>query len=154
MRTCWWVVALLALPAATAWSQTLRPFTPVASVCPTCAPSGPPVDRVVLRDGTELKVRVVAENERFYVLERFGELRAVGRDQVQTVEKNPNAERPAFDDQILLQNGIVLAGTIKTKDDADPFEIANPLAGTTITAFRSVIASVYRGGRLIFPVAR
>ncbi len=145
------IAVVLAVLPAKAWSQKLIPFSPVKSVCPTCT-TGPQYDRVVLKDGTEVKAVVVAENAKFYTLRKFGELRALGKDQVQTLEKNPKAERPGgFDDQILLQNGIVLAGTLKTKDDADPFQLETPTSKTTQTAFRSVIDSVYRGGTRVFP---
>ncbi len=143
-------VALGVLPAR-AWAQRYIPFTPVTNVCPTCT-TGPQWDRIVLKDGTEVKAVVVAENDKFYTLLKFGELRAVGKDQVQNVEKNAKAERPAgFGDQILLQNGVVLAGTLKTKDDADPMQLETPPSKTTQTAFRSVIDSVYRGGTRVFP---
>jgi hypothetical protein len=145
----------IVLSARAGWSQQLIPFTPVSSVCPTCT-TGPKYDRIVLRDGSDAKARVIAENERFYVLEKFGELRAVGRDQVRTVEKNPAVERPSgLPDQILFRDGIVLAGTLKSaKDDAEPFEMVEPISGTTVLGYRAAISLVYRAGKLLYAAPR
>src|SRR5258708_1907813 len=107
----------------TGWAQKFMPFTPVTSVCPTCT-TGPQYDRIVLVGGSELRARVVAENDRFFVLEKFGELRAAGRDQVQTIEKNPSVERPTtYGDQILFRDGIVVAGA-PTRAQAHPGPLA------------------------------
>src|SRR5262249_55027919 len=82
-------------------SQSLIPFSDVHSVCTTSCTGGPEYDRLVLKTGTELRARVVSENDRFAVLEKFGELRALGRDQIQTLEKNPRTERGNYPDAIL-----------------------------------------------------
>src|SRR5262249_39686930 len=98
------------------------------------------------KDGGDVKAVVVAENEKFYVLMKFGELRAIGKDQVQTVEKNPGAERPTgFDDQVLQRDGTVLAGTLKAT--GDPVVITVPISSTEHAVARSEVAGVYKGGR-------
>ncbi len=153
MRHSMWIAGTIACSLAwpgAAGAQTLRPFTPVNSVCTTNCTGGPQYDRIVLKDGTEIRARVVAENDSLDVLEKFGELRAVGRDQIQTLDKNPKVERLAgYGDQILLTSGIVLAGTLKNdKNDVDPFELSS--GGMNEVAYKSVIAAVYRGGKVVF----
>jgi hypothetical protein len=135
--------------SSVASAQTFKAFTPVQSVCPTCT-TGPHYDRVVLRDGSDVKAVVAAENDKYYVLMKYGELRAVGKDQVQTVEKNPGADHSmAFPDQVLQRDGTVLAGTLKS--DGDPLVITVPISGTDHTVFRSEVASAHKGGKQIVP---
>jgi hypothetical protein len=135
--------------ATHAHAQTLIPFSDVHSVCTANCTGGPAYDRIVLKNGTEVLARVLAENDRFLLLEKFGELRAVGRDQVQTLDKNPKTERAAgYGDQILANDGIVLAGTLKSPQNGDWFELT--AGGLTQVANKSVISSVYRGGTLVF----
>lgn len=130
-------------------SQSLIPFSDVHSVCTTSCTGGPEYDRLVLKTGTELRARVVSENDRFAVLEKFGELRALGRDQIQTLEKNPRTERGNYPDAILVNSGVVLAGTLKSaQNDAEPFELTS--GGSTEVAFKNAISAVYRGGKLVF----
>jgi len=146
---------LLLFLASGSHAQVYRPFTPVQSVCPACT-TGPKYDRITLVDGTEILARVIAENPRFYVLEKFGEFRAVGRDQVRTLERNAEVERPTgYGDQILFKDGIVLAGTIQgTKNDGDGFEIWIPMTRSSHVAPRERIDSVHRSGTLVFGAGR
>jgi hypothetical protein len=126
-----------------------RPFSPVNEVCPTCT-TGPQYDKIQLVDGRELRAVVIAENEAFYVITKFGELRALAHDQVRSVTKSADAERPkGVDDQILLKDGIVLAGTIK-QAAADHWEILVPPQTAPQIAPRGVTALVYQGGKLVF----
>jgi len=153
MRLSMFIVTVALIAPGIARSQTLIPFSDVHSVCTTNCTGGPEYDRIVLKDGAELRARVVAENDRFVVLEKLGELRAVGRDQIQTLEKNPKAERGSYPDAILLNTGVVLAGTLKSdKNDVDPFELKSGAA--TEVAFKNAIAAVFRGGKLVFGGAR
>jgi hypothetical protein len=154
MRSRSWITGIIALAALSypgiASSQTFTPFTDVKSVCTSNCQGGPEYDRIVLKDGTELSARIVGENDRFVTLEKFGELRAVGRDQVATMEKNSKAERGHYDDQILLRNGIVLAGTLTSAEaDADTFEITS--GGVKEAALRKDITAVYHNGIRIYP---
>jgi hypothetical protein len=146
-------LALVLVLAATsgAHAQVYKPFTKVDDACPRCS-GGPAYDRIALRGGDELRAVVIAENEAFYVLLRFGELRAVGRDQVASVTKNDAAVRPpGFGDQILLVDGTVRAGTM----DADPapdaafFDLKVPETQVHHVA-RVAVAAVYRGGKRVY----
>jgi hypothetical protein len=155
MKTKLWVTSAIALglvldPTSAAWGQAYKPFTPVTSVCPSCT-TGPQYDRIVLRNGIEIRARLIAENEVFYVLEKFGELRAVGRAEVATIEKNRNVERPAgFQDQILFKDGIVFAGALTESHGGDAFEIIIPPSTTPAIAPRAAVAYVYRAGKAVF----
>ena len=134
--------------SAAVHAQTFRPFTPVDNVCPTCK-TGPQFDRILLQNGTEVRARVLAQNDAFYVLEKYGELRAVGRDQVKSVDL-AGGDRPAgFPDQILFKDGIVIAGTLRDNLNTDWFDIIYP-PNELHKAYKPAIASVYRGGKLVF----
>jgi hypothetical protein len=131
-------------------AQALIPFSDVKSVCSQGCTGGPEYDRVVLKTGMEIRARVVTENDRFVVVEKFGELRALGRDQIQTLDKNSKSERGSYPDAILIRDGTVLAGTLTSaQDDVDPFQLTSG-NGFNETAWKSVITAAYRGGRLIY----
>jgi hypothetical protein len=135
-------------------AQVFKSFTHVESVCGHCS-GGLPYDRIVLKSGEDVKARVLAENEAFLVLERYGELRAVGHDQVREVTKNQAVQRPpGYGDQILLKDDVVLAGTINGElaKDADHFDIVIPGTPTPLhQPARSTVAAVYRGGKRVYP---
>jgi hypothetical protein len=129
---------------------TFKPFTTVNNVCPTCT-SGPAYDKIQLVDGRELRAVVLAENEAFYVISKFGELRALAHDQVRNVSKDMSADRSGgYGDQILLKDGIVLAGTIKEGTMTDRFEITVPPQTAPQVVPKNAAALVYRGGKLVF----
>lgn len=142
------VVLALAPLATAAGDEPYKPFTAVNSVCPKCT-TGPQYDRIVLTNGKDVYARVVAENESFLVMEKFGELRAVTREHVKNVEKNSKiTSRAGFEDQVLFKDNVVFAGTIKT--DADGMiEMTMPWSQTTYLAPWDAIALAYRGGKLI-----
>jgi hypothetical protein len=139
--------------AGVAHGQPLKPFTHVDNVCPRCT-TGPAYDTVSLRAGGDVRAFVVAENDAFLVLERLGELRAVGRDQVVGVRHEPSPARPTgYPDQILLVDGTVLAGTMAADPAADTstFEITVPRTPTALHRIdHSVVAAVYRGGKRVY----
>ncbi len=133
--------------------EPMKPFTAVTDVCPKCT-GGPAFDHVQLKSGQVIGARVLAENDRFYVIERFGELRALDRDQVTQITRNPSADRATgYGDQILLKDGIVLAGTI-TGDiapDAPHFDITTPKTPVPLhSAERSTVAAIYRAGKQVY----
>lgn len=144
-------------PAARlAYGQALKPFTEVTNVCPTCPDNS--MDTVVLKSGETVAARVVAENPAFYCLERFGEQRALGRDQVQTIARRPNHREDdglAFSDQILFKDGSVLCGKI-TVDSTEfkYFAIQVPGGNFTHYAFKSEIAAAFRDGKAIERLAK
>jgi hypothetical protein len=128
-----------------------RPFTDVPTVCTTCEPDK--YDTVTLKDGTVVRAWVVAENPLFYVLERHGELRAALREQVSKVSKTSQrssderrAVAESFKDQVLLDNGVVLAGTIlETRADNGLCRLEAP-DKTVYFAYRPRIAHIFKGG--------
>lgn len=99
---------------------------------------------------------MLAENEAFYVFERFGEERAVGRDQVQTIVKNPAVTHPTgFGDQILLVDGIVLAGTLDGDPPQDAQSFAINIPGSSVHhAERPTVAAIYRAGKKVYTAAK
>ncbi len=147
------LIGLCVTASSIAWSAPMTPFTQVNDVCPACT-GGPAFDQVQLKSGQVIRARLVSENERFYVIERFGELRALDRDQVTQISKNPSADRPTgFPDQILLKSGIVLAGTISgdIAQDAPHFDITTPRTAVPLhSAEHSTVAAIYRAGKQVY----
>lgn len=106
------LAGLLALLPASLLLCGFTPFTSVTNVCPSC--DKPKSDVVVLRSGTRVRCSVVAQNTDYYVIERFGEYRAVTKNEASSVEWKGKGG-PAnlgTGDQILLKNGVVLHGAI------------------------------------------
>jgi hypothetical protein len=151
--TVLFLLLTLALSAGVATAQPYKPFTHVDDVCPKCG-GGPAFDTISMRGGDDVHAVVIIENDAFLVLERFGEWRAVGRDQVANVTKNPNATRPAgYPDQILLVDNTVLAGAMAADPapDTATFEITIPHTPTTLHHMeRAQVAAVYRGGKKVW----
>jgi hypothetical protein len=151
------VILICVSVSSAAYAQAFKPFTRVESVCERCS-GGLPYDRIVLKTGEEVKARILAENEAFLVLERYGELRAVGNDQLGGVTKNQAVQRPpGFGDQILLKDDIVLAGTIEgdLPKDADHFDIKIPGTPTPLhQPSRATVAAVFRGGKRVYVADR
>jgi hypothetical protein len=150
------LAAMLGAGVPIARAEAWKPFGHVDSVCPRCT-TGPVYDTVTIRGAGEVRAVVVAENEAFIVLERFGELRAVDRSQLVGIRREVAAVRPGdYPDQILLVDHTVLAGTMTAEPapDATTFDISVPRTPTLIHHLdRSVVAAVYRGGKRVFPAA-
>jgi hypothetical protein len=144
-----WSLAVLTLVApAAASAQQLHPFTTVKTI----GEDKLPWDKIVLKDGTTVQAHLVAEVPAFYVLERFGEFRAVGRDQVTSLEKNPAVKRPlTITDVILLQNGHVLVGQIVQERADGMEEMRQPNGRFSVYAWKKVITSIYKSGVLVYP---
>lgn len=121
------------------------PFTAVTNVCPSC--KRPRSDVLVLTGGTKVWGDVVAQNDDYYVVERYDEYRAVRKSAVASMELEGKAG-PAnigTGDQILLNNGIVLHGAILEEQKQRYFIIQ---VGTLKhAAWVSQIKSVHRGGK-------
>jgi hypothetical protein len=147
-------VVLLGLAAApgTLRAQELKAFLEVKDTCPTCPQHQ--FDRVKLKKGSEVLARVVAENPGFYVLERFGELRAVGHDQVASIERNATrtqAEAEANSDQILFKDNTVLCGKITVdNDEFKYFAIMVPPGNMLHYGFKSQVQVAYKSGKEVF----
>jgi hypothetical protein len=142
------LAVLSLLGAGAAHAQELHPFTQVQTI----GEDKLPWDKVVLKDGKEIKAKLVAETPAFYVLERFSEYRAVGRDQVTSLEKNPAVKRPlTITDVILLQNGHVLVGHIVQEREDGMYEMRQPSDRFSVYAWKKAIASIYKAGVQVYP---
>lgn len=121
-------------------------FTQVRNVCPTC-PKTTKTDVVLLSSGMRLECSVVAQNAEYYVLERYGELRAALKTEVKSIQWKAKAGAPTnlnIGDQILTTNNVVYHGTITGEQKGRYFEIQ---VGTRKhLVWYSQIKSVHRGG--------
>jgi hypothetical protein len=151
-----WLCSVALVVAAVAYSssaraQDFKPFDNVTNVCPKCPALG--LDKLTLKDGTELTALIVAENPMFYVLRKYGEFRAVGKDKVDKVEKSPDATRePGHEDQILMKNGLVVSGKIlREREDTGMYEIQIAPGKVTMVIYKPVIQVVFKAGKQAYP---
>lgn len=137
------------LSDASAAPPEFRDFTPAA--CPTCELPPLYADVVSLQAGGTVKGRVVAENDAFYVVERFGQIRAVGKKLIANVTFGAGSKPSGLTsgDHILLKNGHVLVGTIvEEKDSPGLFRLDSRLGNQSqFIALKSEVASVYKNGK-------
>jgi hypothetical protein len=130
-------------------SQVLAytPFTVVNNVCPSC--TQPKTDVATMSDGSKVAGQVIGENNSFYVMLRFGEVRALPKMEVQAIEF-ANGSKPAnlaSFDQILLKNGHVLSGSVTEDKDAPAlFQIKASHGDMTFVVFKSEVSKLYRAG--------
>lgn len=115
LSSSWLPVAVVvgALPFVVA----MKPFGDVKTVCATCSVPAS-WDTVVMKSGTRLPCIVVAKNADYYVLKRYGELRAAELDEVTRVEWHGGSTPSALasQDQLRLANGTVLTGKIVAEE--------------------------------------
>lgn len=120
-------------------------FTQVRNVCPKC-PKTTKTDVVVLNTGLRVECSVLAQNNEYYVLQRYGELRAAAKSEVKTIEwknKTPSANL-TVGDQILTTNNVVYHGTVTGEQKGRYFEIQ---VGTRKhLVWYSQVKTVHRGG--------
>ncbi len=143
------LAALVASPLA-ARAQELKPF----SVVQTVGTSTLPWDKIVLKAGNkEISAHVVAENPMFYVLERFGEYRAVGKDKVASIAKNDKVVRETGHvDQVLLKNGHVLTGKIVQERGDGMVEVKQVNGHASLYAWKDkAIAFIFKAGKQVYP---
>jgi len=134
----------LALLALAALLCGFTPFTRVQNVCPKCP--APRTDILALTNGFKVAGNVVAQNESFYVVERFGEYRPVMKTEVAQVQWKDKGGPGALGtgDQILLKNNVVLHGAI-TDERVNQFFViqVGPLRHV---AWHSQIQAVFKAG--------
>jgi hypothetical protein len=89
-----------------------KPFTQVESVCPSCDRNT--FDFLILKNGLQVEGRIVTQNDTYYVIERYGEYRAIELGEVASIKGKAasSSPSPAPGDQILLKSGLLLHGTI------------------------------------------
>ena len=122
-----------------------RPFLQVTNVCPTCK-TGPRFDTVMLTTGAKVLSDVVAQNDDYYVLKRFGEFRMVKKTDVSSVEwKTKTPPTLVTGDQVLLHSGIAFHGTISTVEKGRFITIQSGKFAHTV--WSSLILTAYRGGK-------
>ncbi len=140
-------VATLCAGATTAHAATFVPFSKVKDVCPECPKRS--TDVVTLQNNTELRVRVVAENSSFYVIERYGEVRALPKAMIMSVEWANGSKQSGLStqDQIVLNNGLVITGSIvEEKDKPGYYRIQSSTNNQTVVVFANQAAEVYKAG--------
>lgn len=140
--------ALVTLAAPThASAQSYTPFTPVQDVCPDCAKT--PTDVITLNSNETIKAKIVAENNAFYVVSRYGEVRVVPKGSIMSVEW-ANGSKPGgllSQDQILLKSGHVFTGKIvEERDKPGYFKLQSQLNNQTFIVFKSKVQAIYKGG--------
>ncbi|MEC9442663.1 MAG: hypothetical protein VYE40_16335 [Myxococcota bacterium] len=136
--------------AGPAMAVSFQPFTKVTDVCPTCPKRA--TDTVTLNSSTKISAKVVAENDDFFVLFRYGEIRAVPKGSVQSVEW-ANGSAPAgltSQDQIVLRNNHVLTGSIiEENTDRGFYRMQSSVNKQTFVVFANSAESVYKAGRKV-----
>ena len=125
-------------------------FTPVKNVCPKCP--RPKQDVIVLLSGERVWCRVVSQNSDYYVIRRHGELRAVKKTDVSSVEWQTNESASSSSgDTVLLKSRHVFHGTI-VQEVAGRYLVLQ--AGTLkFYLWLSEIDAIYRGGKRYNPPA-
>ena len=120
------------------------PFARVGNVCPKCPAAK--LDSIRLTNGFKVAGNVIAANDAFYVIERFGEHRAVTKTEVAQVEwKGKSAPgNLSTGDQILLKNGVVFHGAITEEKAGRYLEIQ--VGSFKHVVWNSQILSVHKGG--------
>ena len=143
------VLASVLAPASSALASdfSFKPFTDLSSVCPKCEP--PPGDVLTFKDGRTVHGRVVAMNPSFYTLERFGEVRMAARDEVQSVQWRQGRQTASLEglDQIVLNNGHVLTGTI-VSEASDDRVLKSTIINQTYRVAVSETAAIFKKGAL------
>ena len=87
------------------------PFSQVKSICSGC--DAQTFDEVTLRSGGKLRCNVIGQNPEYFVVERFGEMRALKKSNVSSLSWKDDAPRelPSAD-QLIFSSGLALQGTI------------------------------------------
>jgi hypothetical protein len=143
---CIVAVSLVGLSTA-AFAVDFKPFTQVENVCPEC--EQPKADVVSMSSGDKFRGTVVAENSAFYTVVRYGEVRAVPRSDVQSIAWADGSKPSGLmnKDQILLNSGHVLSGTIvDEKDKPSFFQIKSSFSDFTYTVAKSEVQTAYKNG--------
>lgn len=110
------------------------------------------MDKITLKDGQVVEAVVVAENPKFYVFAKFGELRAVGLDQVANLERNPKAERGrGHVDELLTKSGLVVSGQLVSDDASTGYvEFASVGVAAHMRILKSMVTVIFKSGKLYY----
>lgn len=133
--------------SASSFAVDFKPFTPVKNVCPEC--EQPKADEFEFNNAQKVRGTVVGENNDFYVMLRYGEVRAVPKSMVRNVSWADGSKPSGLSgmDQILLKNGHVFSGTIiKEQEKPALMKIKVSYADITFTINNSEIDRAYKNG--------
>ncbi|MFB6350165.1 MAG: hypothetical protein ABEN55_08060, partial [Bradymonadaceae bacterium] len=135
----------LASPAVT--QVEFQSFSNVETVCPDC--EKPKSDTVELTGGKKIRCTIVAENDDFLVVERFGEVRGIPLQKVAS-KSFKDGNRPSnlkSQDQIVLKNGHVLSGEIVDESDKPGhFQLKSSVGDFSYVVFKREAKALYRKG--------
>jgi hypothetical protein len=139
-RACSLVLLLLVVPLA-----GFTNFGEVSDVCPACGK--PTKDVVVLKSIGPVWCNVIAENDDYYVVERFGEVRAALKSEVESVRWGSGRSATSLEkaDQILLKNNLVYNGQILSEDPGRFFTMQCP--NFKQTPWVNMVKSVHKAGQ-------
>jgi hypothetical protein len=143
------LAALLAfgLSAQGTAAVDFEPFSEVESVCPDC--ELPDMDTVELSSGEKIRCQIVAANDDFWVIERYGEVRAIPDSRV-TSKSYADGGAPSdlrSQDQIVLENGHVLTGAIVDEsDEPGHFQLKSSVGDSSFVVFKKQARAMYRDG--------
>jgi hypothetical protein len=155
MKKCFAIgVAILGL-AFSLSASAADPFTPTKSVCPGCVcefcSNQEKMDSLKLADGSVVKGTVLAVNTAFYTVLRHGEVRAIDRSDVNSIEWSRGSQPSGLSDsdQLLLNSGHVVVGSIlEDKDKPALFQVSSAYNEFTYIVFKSEVQKVYRNGQV------
>jgi hypothetical protein len=124
------------------WGFT--PFTQVQNVCPDCPKAKS--DVVELNTGLKIRCTVAGQNQDYYILDRFGEYRAVAKTEVKNItwKEEGGLAKLGAGDQIITKNNIVYHGAIVQEQPGRYFVIH--VGDLKHSIWHSQIKSVYKGG--------
>lgn len=151
-RWNWLAAGLAALTAFGLSTQVtaavdFEPFSEVESVCPDC--EKPDMDTVELSSGEEIRCNIVAANGDFWVVERYGEVRAIPDSRVTSksyAEGSPPSDLRS-QDQIVLKNGHVLTGSIVDESDKPGhYQLKSSVGDVSFVVFKKEAKALYRDG--------
>jgi hypothetical protein len=140
---------VVAAPLGTADAVQFTSFTKVKDVCPTCPKRAS--DTITMDDNSKVQGRIVAQNDMFFVVARYGELRTVPAARVMSIDWANGNQPPGLlsQDQILLRTGVVLTGNIiEEKDKPAYYRLQSAVSNQTYVVFKNQAESVFKGGKL------
>ncbi len=136
--------------SSTAMAADFRPFSTVEDVCPTCPKRAE--DTITLDNGTKVKARIVAENDDYLILSRYGEVRVLPKSRLMSVDWANNSARSGLtsQDQIVLGNGHVITGNIiEENSETGLYRLQSSLNQQIYVVFAKEAEAIYKGGSKI-----
>lgn len=141
------VVSMMAMAGTAAAQVSYEPFSEVENACPDC--DKPAADEITLDNGETIRGTIVAKNDDFWVVERYGEVRAIPNGKIKSTSFE-DGSRPSnleSQDQIVLPNGHVLTGEIVDESDKPGhFQIESSILNVSYVVFKKKAQALYRGG--------